>query len=207
MSPQTQLRYPEIIRQVIDAEELDGHPESIFAIDADGRLIYVNEGWHQFADANGGQPQIADSWGIGASYFAAVPEVLEPFYRRLFRQAPDYATAARPLAHCYQCSTPTLYREFNMLIYTLPERQGHLVVNSLVVERPHDPQTHSPGDPDRVDYVDEGGFIHQCAHCRRIQHQRGEARWDWVPAWVDEPPANTSHGICPVCLDYYFPQG
>jgi len=200
-------RYPEIIRTVIDAEQLDSHPESIFAIDPDGRLIYVNAGWHRFADANGGQPQIADFWGIGASYFAALPESLEPFYRHLFRQAPDYATAATPLAHCYECSTPTLYREYNMLIYALPERLGHLVVNSLVVERPHDPQTHPPRDPAGVDYVDDGGFVHQCAHCRRIQHQGGEARWDWVPAWVDQPPANTSHSICPVCMDYYFPPG
>lgn len=200
-------RYPQIIRQIINAEALDGHPESIFVIDPDGRLVYVNEGWYRFADSNGGQPQIADTWGIGASYFAAIPEPLEPFYRHLFRQAPAYGETATPLTHCYQCSTPTVYREYSMQIYSLPEQQGHLVVNSLVVERPHDPQEQPPKDPSGAHYIDDGGFIHQCAHCRRIQHQGSEARWDWVPAWVEQPPPNTSHGICPVCLDYYFPPG
>lgn len=205
MSAQFQQKYPELIRKIISAEQFDDHPESIYAIDPDGHLIYVNAGWHRFAETNGGQPQIADSWGIGANYFAAVPESLESFYRHLFRQAPEYGAGVSPLTHCYQCSTPTLYREYNMLVYALPERAGYLVVNSLVIEAPHDPQVQHPRSPDRARYTDGRGFVHQCAHCRRFQCQGREVRWDWVPAWVRQPPERTSHGICPVCADYYFP--
>ncbi|MDZ7826889.1 MAG: hypothetical protein U5R48_13845 [Gammaproteobacteria bacterium] len=75
-----------------------------------------------------------------------------------------------------------------------------------MVESLHDPETHSPSAPEPASYLDEHGLLHQCAHCRRMANQTEPARWDWVPAWVEAPPPNLSHGICPLCLEYYFPE-
>jgi hypothetical protein len=198
--------YLKLIETVLDSAHLDGQPESIFVIDQDGYLVYVNAAWHQFARKNGGQPAIGDRWSLGANYFAAIPPPLDTFYRDLIRQAPAYGEGSAPLSHCYECSAPSVYREYNMLVYALPNQRGHLIVNSRVVERPHDPQTHASSRPERESYLDANGFLHQCAHCRRVEHQHDESRWDWVPEWVEAPLANISHGICPVCMEYYFPE-
>jgi len=32
-------------------------------------------------------------------------------------------------------------------------------------------------------------------------------QWDWVSEWVERPPANVSHSLCPICLSYHDPLG
>lgn len=203
---QPSKHYRKLIDAVLASAHFEGHPESIFAIDQDGYLIYVNAAWHRFASSNGGQPAIADRWSLGANYFAAIPPPLNTFYRNLIRQAPAYGEGTAPLSHCYECSAAMVFREYNMLIYALPDQRGHLIVNSRVVERPHDPLTHAARQPDLASYLDPHGLMHQCAHCRRMEHQLDQSRWDWIPEWVEAPQPNISHGICPVCVEYYFPE-
>ena len=31
--------------------------------------------------------------------------------------------------------------------------------------------------------------------------------WDWVPAFVAQPPSKISHGLCPLCTVYYYGPG
>jgi hypothetical protein len=52
-------------------------------------------------------------------------------------------------------------------------------------------------------YVNDGGFIVQCSNCRRVRRS-GEAIWDWIPGWLASPPASVSHGVCEVCVAYYY---
>jgi hypothetical protein len=191
--------------RLLDADALRENPESVFAIDREGHVIFVNDGWDRFASENRDDSEKAPAWGVGSDFFAAISEPLRPFYRRLLDQAPLYGRSVRPLTHCYECSSPSVYRKFNMQVYALPGDQGHLIVNSLIVERPHDPTSRSSHTPDPRHYTDAQGLIRQCAHCRRVQNANETARWDWVPAWVARPPSNTSHGLCPVCSLYYFP--
>lgn len=94
-----------------------------------------------------------------------------------------------------------------MQVYALPGGQGHLIVNTLIVERPHDRESRPPCAPDPTRYSDRHGLIRQCSHCRRVQDPVAPTRWDWVPTWVERAPPNTSHGICPVCDSYFFPEG
>ena len=194
--------YARLLSDIFTLEQLDAHPDSIFALDPGGRIVFVNAGWDAFARDNGGQPAVADRWGVGSNYLDALAPPLAPFYRELFARTPRYGKTLNPASHEYECSSATVYRRFAMLVYALPEDQGHLVVNSRSIERPHGPER-KPRAPRASRYVDRNGLIHQCAHCRRVRHMSDGGRWDWVPDWVEHPQDNASHGLCPVCMDYY----
>lgn len=194
-----------LIADVFNVDELEAHPESVFAIGRLGTLLYVNPAWFRFGRNNGGAPAVETSWGIGANFFDAIPEPLKTFYLELFARAPRFGESLEPASFSYECSSAELFRRYNMLVYALPDDDdgrpaGHLVVNSLIEERPHDRDPHPPR---RDRYVDHLGLLHQCAHCRRVKDVN-EGNWDWVPEWVEVPPAKTSHGLCPVCFDYFF---
>lgn len=96
-----------------------------------------------------------------------------------------------------------MYRRFAMQLYTLEDMKGYLVVNSLLIERPHNPADAVPA-PREEDYRDDNGFFCQCSHCRRYRCNRMPERWDWIPAWVQRQPERTSHGLCRICFDYYY---
>jgi hypothetical protein len=98
-----------------------------------------------------------------------------------------------------------MYRRYVMQVYALEHGAGFLVVNSLLIERAHDPLAAVPAQREE-DYRDENGLLCQCSHCRRYRCMRVAERWDWIPAWVRRQPARTSHGLCRVCFDYYYPK-
>jgi len=190
-----------------DREALDAHPGSVFGLSSDRRIAYVNAAWSRFAEENEGQPGIQHAWDLGASYLDAVAEPLRSFYEDLLRRAVEAGAASMHPAACdYECSSAETFRMYHMDVYALHGGRGYLLVNSLVVEEPHDPAKRAPHDPDRDAYTDPDGLIHQCSHCRRVENLRVQDRWDWVPDWVDEPPEETSHTVCTVCFEYFYPE-
>jgi len=198
-------RSARLIASLFDLDELEAHAESVYAIDRRGTLLYVNTAWHRFARDNLGAPAVPVTWSVGANFFDAIPEPLKTFYRELFARAPRFGESLEPASFCYECSSAERFRRYNMLVYSLPdddagEPAGHLVLNSLLEERPHD---RDPHPPQREHYLDPHGIVHQCAHCRRVNNQ-GYRHSGRVPGWVEAPPRNASHGLCPVCFDYFF---
>jgi len=177
--------------------------DAVFGLWPELTLAYLNAGWFAFAAANGGEPAISQHWGLGRSVLDAIPDPLAPFYRRAFRTA---LSSESPWQHEYECSSPTNLRRFVERVYPLAGGAGLLVVNSLVVECPHPRDPNVSEQPAARDYVDEHHLIRQCMHCRRIRRNGERRRWDWIPAWVTEPPENTSHGLCEVCFRYYYPE-
>jgi hypothetical protein len=196
--------FEEMMRPHFSKQELDAQPGAVFGLWSDYTLAYLNPAWQRFAAENEGQPEVASRWGLGAYFFDAIPHSLEPFYRELLEGAPEPGLELHPINHEYECSSPELYRVFHLLLYTLPKRQGYLFVNSLVVERPHDPDERPPHAPHEQEYRNEDGMATQCSHCRRFQRPGDAEQWDWVPEWVKDNPPKTSHGICPICSDYYY---
>jgi hypothetical protein len=186
-------------------EDLDQEPASVFGLWPDGTIAYTNPAWRAFASANEGQPAVEREWGLGARYLDAITDALRPFYEDLLARAPDAGTSLHPAFHQYECSSATVFRRFGMQVYALDGRAGFIIVNSLLVEAPHDDAVRPPHAADPASYVNARGIIVQCSHCRRVQHAVHPTRWDWVPGWVDRSPAATSHGICPVCFEYYYP--
>lgn len=190
-----------------DRQALDENPGTVYGVWADFSLAYANAEWFRFAAENGGQA-LADSAGssLGRVIMDAVPAELQPYYRYLYALANvrDPRVSA-PLCHEYDCSSSELYRRFAMHIYTLDGFKGYLVVNSLLVERPHEPGI-AVQAPREEAYREDSGFFCQCSHCRRFRRHGAPEHWDWIPAWVERQPAKTSHGLCRVCFDYYYPK-
>ncbi len=184
-------------------EQLELHPASIFGLAPDGKLAYVNPAWVRFAQENGavgyGMPQ---RW-IGHRYLDVIAEPLRTFYSELFELAPRAGSTLQPVSHVYECSSPEMFRQFAMKVYGLANG-GHVVINTLVSSRPHDIRERVPRAPDRALYQSAEGMILQCAHCRLIR-RADRTSWDWIPAWIVKMPVNTSHGVCEVCLEYYYP--
>lgn len=189
-----------------DVPALESHVGAVYGLWPDLTLAYLSPSWFRFAAENGGEA-IAERWRLGRRVLDAVPGVLFDFYRRFYadRLAKAWIKTPHPPVHLYECSSATTFRRFAMHLYSLKHGAGLLVVNSLLVDVPHDP-AHAPASPfAAAAYVHRDGLVHQCAHCRRVQTAAAPARWDWVPQWVEAPPVPVSHTLCRACLDSYYP--
>jgi hypothetical protein len=133
----------------------------------------------------------------------SVPAPLKPFFEDGYRKA---LSAGQTWEHCYECSSPAVYRQFRMAVYPAPAGDGLVVVNSLAVERPHDGGELKASLPNEAVYADRHGITTMCCHCRRVRRPEQVEVWDWVPAYVEKPPHGVSHGLCMVCLSLYYPE-
>lgn len=206
MSSRCDPAYAEIIDRLFCFEVLNQQPESVVGLSADDRIIYVNDRWDDFAAANDGQPGIGAHWDLGAHYLGAIPEVVQPFYRDLLARARRAGDALHPVTHEYECSTPSQYRRFNMLVYAVSDGSCVLIVNSLAIERTFADGERPAHAADDSCYRDADGLIHQCSHCRRVRAAASAVEWHWVPGWVARSPAGTSHDLCGLCFRYYYPE-
>jgi hypothetical protein len=193
-------RFEPLLRS-FDTDELENAPSSVYATWRDFSLAYLNPSWFRFAQENGGEPAISKEWGLGASVLEAIDPALRSFYEDGMLES---LRSSKPWAHRYQCSSAQRYREFSMQVYPLQDRCGFLVVNALVVEKPHDAGEHIAFRPIEALYTDADGLIVQCVHCRKIRRANETRRWDWVPAWVERAPENASGGLCRPCYDFFF---
>jgi len=189
-----------------DVAQIESQSDVVYGLTADFRLAYFNSSWFAFAEANDGEPAISTQWGLGRLVIDALPSPLRKFYRELYAAALAHKPATHPLHHQYVCPSPTTHRDFAMTLYPLQGGQGILVVNSLREEHLVEGPTVESADRENSPYRTPQGTVTQCCHCRKIQNQRSPKRWDWISAWVKQSPPNTSHGLCNLCLDYYYPE-
>lgn len=192
----------EKILSTFDLNELDVQQDTTFGIWADLRLAYMNQAWFDFARDNNGEPMISDAWGLGMNVLDACGDDLKPFFRDHY----EGCLRLREISVLeYECSSAGLFRKFHQIAYPLGDGAGLLVVHARLVEHPHDLDARPPHPPDWSIYPDKQDIITQCSHCRRTRNPQQEGRWDWVPAWVEQIPTNVSHGLCQMCLIYYYP--
>ena len=187
-------------------ERLEKHVGAVYGIWPDCRLGYFNPAWRQFAEENGGEPAISRDWGLGRSVMDAVPEELKQFYEEFFVQCLDAdPVMGHPPYHEYECSSEKVYRKFVMNCSPLANGAGLLVINSILVERPHDKKERVTRLADKSVYIDGNGLVGQCIHCRRVLNRQIKNRWDWVPEWVAAAPSNISHTLCETCFSMHYP--
>jgi hypothetical protein len=84
------------------------------------------------------------------------------------------------------------------------ESSGLLVVNSYLPNQRTPVSSANQGLADSA-YLSPGGMITMCAHCRRTRRQDGSNEWDWVSRFLRETGRKTSHGLCPRCTAYLYP--
>ena len=168
---------------------------SLVALDVDLTITWVNAAWRAFACDNGA-PDVLRHFGVGSCYVDGIGGEQRSHYADILRQA--LATGA-PLEALYECSTADLYRLMRLRALPFPGK-GLLLEHTLVESRPHD-RTVEPADP--VRFPDRRGLVLQCGNCRRTQDPSARS-WHWIPNWVSAPPSNTTHGVCTVCLGYFY---
>lgn len=178
------------------------HTGAIYGIWSDFRLAYLNPGWFRFALENGGEPQITFKWKLGVSILDAVSFPLRAFYEHSYRHC---LRSQQIWNHEYECSSDSVYRWLHQIVYPLGQAEGLLIVNSVKIERPHDPQERPVQPAEDVIYRDQYGLAHQCAHCRRVRNLLERERWDWIPEWVKQVPQATTHTLCFACYGHYYP--
>lgn len=161
-------------------------------VDSDLKIRYVNPAW--FA--------VSGSVGMEWMYrpiVDAMNDDLAAYYGDHFRQVLETGNVWNK---SYECAAPEAYRMFRVTAYPLPGRSGLALQHSLRVEVPHE----SANEPDVLQALrNEQGLFVQCCQCLRYR-QPGEGElWSWVTAWAHQPPGPTSHSLCRVCLEHYYP--
>lgn len=186
-------------------DSLNNHPGTVYGIDSEYRITYLNPAWFQYSKKNGGASFSEENWSLGRNILDCTPKVLEPFYKHLFESAfNDEGSALSPTSIEYECSSPAVYRNFSMHFYPVSS-VGLLIVHSVNVEAPLNLKSDFKElNLEEDQYIDDNGIVHQCANCRRIKNLQNEDRWDWIPKWVEAPALNTSHGICNPCAVHYY---
>ena len=184
-----------------DTARLEKDPAVIYALDRNLRIVYCNEAWDRFAAENGGRG-LDRRHQLGRLVMDVIPMPLKPFFQAGYRKV---LASRQPWEHCYECSSPTVFRRFQMVVHPDPGAAGLVVVNSIIVEQLHDDQERGICFPGEKVYVDTHGIITMCCHCRRTCRAEKTAAWDWVPAYVENPPEMISHSICGVCMSLYYP--
>lgn len=182
---------------------LESDRSVIFGMNRACELTYLNPAWFDFARANQGEPAISTEWGLGRSVLDSMPAELLPFYQRAFDLC---LVSGEPWKHDYECSSDDIHRRFHLVLYPLANRAGFLSVHALAVESTHAAAGRDVRAVDLEPYTDEAGLVHQCFHCRRVEHATHTDRWDWVRAESGKLPAEVSHSLCPTCLDFYYPK-
>jgi len=177
---------------------LEGEHGSAYVLRPDLSLEYVNEAWRLFARENGA-PELATSWET----CGPIPQCIVPPLSELIT-AKLLGVLRRNVAwsHSYECSSEQVYRHFNMRVQPTSQRDGLIVVHSLVGEASLQRSDRGGGDP-ALSYLDERGLIVQCSSCGRVRNP-ARASWDWALGQVGVERENVSHGICPPCEAQYY---
>ena len=176
----------------------DENPHVSYMLDADLRFTYCNPAWDWFAAENGA-PELTGTSMVGTDLRLVMVEALRPFYTRAFEQARQ---SGKVWEYVYECSSPNVFREFQMRIHPLTPSGWYLVTNPIVIERPH-PKTVTKG---LARYLRRDGVITMCSHCRCSRQTESPEQWDFVPAYLEPHLTNVSHGLCPICLEYFYPK-
>jgi len=173
----------------------------VYVLDESLRFIYFNSAWDRFASENGGVGLEQEHW-LGRSILEAIPPILQGFYSAAYRKV---MKSSLTWNHSYECSTPERQRLCEMVAYPHQGQAapGVVVANFVRTDLPR-PSVHPQRDRGLSGYHDADGFVVMCANCRRSQRPRRVHEWDWVPEFVEHPPAMVSHGLCHLCAHHYM---
>lgn len=186
--------FPNVLERAFSASDLDESRSTIVVIDGIGEILWVNTAWRRFAEENGGP---FDAYDYG-SYFDGI----SPPFRELYRDLFAYVLASGSVyTQEYECSSRDTYRLYQMRALPIDNR-------ALILEHSHvidfSQRADGDGNDDPLEgYRDANGLLLQCSNCQRVRRVVTQS-WDWIAALAAQPDPATSHGICPLCLGFYW---
>ncbi|MFP3873903.1 MAG: hypothetical protein ACLFV1_05560 [Thiohalophilus sp.] len=192
--------FQQLLAQHFSIAALEQQSGTVYGLWPDLTLAYMNPAWFHFARNNQGEPVISRQWRRGRVVTDALPEVLHPFYVELYLRGLEQQDDT-PLEHDYECSSAQQYRLLAMTVHNLGCGAGLLIVNNPRQVTQH---WRLPQEADQSRYLNDRGDLVQCSHCRCYQNKRQKHRWDWIPAWLTNPPDNRNQTLCPDCFNHYY---
>jgi hypothetical protein len=171
----------------------------VYLLDGGLHIEACNPGWDEFASANCGEG-VSRADVCGRYIFDFIPDVLVTFYERKHSEALQSASWT---GFDYACSTPELFRLFHMSMHPV-DGSGLLIVNSYLADQRSPLPAEDLSVPESA-YRSPAGVVTMCAHCRRTRREAQSRIWDWVPQFVRNPGKTISHGLCPACVRFFYP--
>ena len=101
-------------------ERMGSHSCSIYGLNSEFEISYLNTAWLNFSEANGNHIFDNSAWSLGRNIFDCIPDSLESYYKNLFEstlKAEDPSVEAKQTE--YECSSPDLCRRFSMHLYPI----------------------------------------------------------------------------------------
>lgn len=184
------------ILKFFNIKALDQERSPIVLIRSEGTILWFNQAWIQAAKESGSE-HILTRFPVGSSYFDGIVGEMQGYYKVQFSQT---IATGEPFFQEYECSTPTCFRLFELRalpIESIALLLEHTQITSNDIRR-------EPAPANEENYRFPNGLIYQCSNCRRTKNLNNV--WVWVPEWVVQSPKHTSHGICKVCVGYYWGQ-
>jgi len=170
-----------------------------YSIDQEGRLQMVDDRWLPFACANGA-PQLTPAAVLGRHIQDFVAEPTTRYiYGLLYERVRRGATLRLP----FRCDAPEVRRD--MILQLSPAGSGGVQCDTFLLdEKPHSPIVLLDAASPRGNTV-----VVMCSWCKRIRQQ---GRWLDLEEGVQafqllsrSPLPEISHGMCPSCIDTYYP--
>jgi hypothetical protein len=181
------------------ASVVDADTAVIFCLNPELIITYCNPAWDQFAEQNGA-PEMRRRAVVGRCVLDFISEPDRGYFANHYRAALRHT---EPWERDYECSSRDLFRKFRLRVIPMQTVRGLFVINSLIVEHPHQL---AAAPPLQEVYRTARGLIVMCASCRRTRRNvYGVEMWDWVPSFVDRFPPHTTHGVCAPCRELYYP--
>lgn len=187
-------RYHDAVSQSSVVTSPGPHP-LIYRIDATNRIVWVNDAWSEFAQANHGE-SVMPAHIIGHDLLASFADGT---VRQLYATMIQHVRSGKSVRFDYRCDAPDKRRTFTMEIR--PQSDGQVeFVSTLRRETPRVPlmllKHGMPRDKER--------FIRLCGWCQCVAMPDGS----WLP--VEEAVAvlhlleavvlpRITHGMCPAC--------
>lgn len=168
----------------------------VYEIDAQDRLVAVNDQWTAFAVANDA-PELSPPGILGVRLWDAVTDRT---MRELYRGVLKRVRAGVDVHYQFRCDGPTMTREMVMQVGLLPDGRVRFTSHmEAATERPAQPVLDR-----RTLRSDE--LIRVCGWCQRVAVSAD--RWVDVEVAIRRIPVHAAgllpqltHGICPTCYD------
>lgn len=181
---------------------LEAEQGSAYLLGLDLSIQYVNEGWRRFARENSA-PELATGWDTRQPITRFFEPPLSEFFAVRFQRVLERNEA---WSQSYECSSRDVFRKFKMRVEPTAQRDGLIVVHSLLVESALRPEGETVDDRART-FTDSRGLIVVCSVCGRVRNTLASS-WDWAPGLASTDGLNVSHGICSTCdFQYYCQDG